>query len=81
MEAPGEELFTAARTALGELPIVAENLGVITPAVEAIRTEFGFPGYEHPAVRLRNRSPGTDSSRTTSRMTASLTPGRMTTTP
>src|SRR3569832_1802317 len=30
--------------ALGELPIVAENLGVITPEVEAIREEFGFPG-------------------------------------
>jgi 4-alpha-glucanotransferase len=30
--------------ALGELPIVAENLGVITPEVEAIRTAFGFPG-------------------------------------
>ena len=43
-EAPGQELFTATRTALGELPIVAENLGVITPAVEAIRQEFGFPG-------------------------------------
>ena len=43
-EAPGQELFTAAGTALGELPIVAENLGVITPAVEAIRMEFGFPG-------------------------------------
>jgi len=26
------------------LPIVAENLGVITPEVEAIRTQFGFPG-------------------------------------
>ncbi len=34
----------AARTALGELPLVAENLGVITPEVEAIRKEFGFPG-------------------------------------
>ncbi len=43
-EAPGHELFTAARAALGELPIVAENLGVITPEVEAIRVEFGFPG-------------------------------------
>ncbi len=43
-EAPGRELFAAARTALGELPIVAENLGVITPPVEAIRKEFGFPG-------------------------------------
>ncbi len=30
--------------ALGRLPIVAENLGVITPEVEAIRAEFGFPG-------------------------------------
>jgi 4-alpha-glucanotransferase len=43
-EAPGEELFTAAQTALGELPIVAENLGVITPPVETIRKKFGFPG-------------------------------------
>ena len=42
--APGQELFTAARAALGELPIIAENLGVITPEVEAIRKEFGFPG-------------------------------------
>jgi 4-alpha-glucanotransferase len=42
--APGRELFIAARTALGDLPIVAENLGVITPEVEAIRHEFAFPG-------------------------------------
>ena len=41
---PGSALFQAARSALGELPLVAENLGVITPAVEAIRAEFGFPG-------------------------------------
>jgi 4-alpha-glucanotransferase len=43
-KAPAHELFTAARAALGELPIIAENLGVITPEVEAIREEFGFPG-------------------------------------
>jgi 4-alpha-glucanotransferase len=43
-KAPGRELFIAARTALGDLPIVAENLGVITPEVEAIRHEFAFPG-------------------------------------
>lgn len=43
-EAPGAELFTVARGALGELPIVAENLGVITSEVEAIRIESGFPG-------------------------------------
>ena len=41
---PGSKLFDAARRALGDLPLVAENLGVITPAVEAIRAEFGFPG-------------------------------------
>ena len=41
---PGAALFHAARRALGDLPLVAENLGVITPAVDAIREEFGFPG-------------------------------------
>ncbi|MDQ6678801.1 MAG: 4-alpha-glucanotransferase [Acidobacteriota bacterium] len=44
VNAPGTALFTAAQQALGELPIVAENLGVITPEVEAIRERFGFPG-------------------------------------
>ena len=41
---PGLELFTAISDALGPLPIVAENLGVITPAVEALRESCGFPG-------------------------------------
>lgn len=41
---PGAELFDAARQALGELPIVAENLGLITPEVEALRKQLGFPG-------------------------------------
>ncbi len=44
VEAPGRELFTAIRQALGELPIIAEDLGVITPDVEALRDDFGFPG-------------------------------------
>jgi 4-alpha-glucanotransferase len=44
VEAPGRELFTAIRAALGELPIIAEDLGVITPDVEALRDDFGFPG-------------------------------------
>jgi 4-alpha-glucanotransferase len=42
--APGRELFTALTAALGQMPIIAENLGVITPEVESLRTEFGFPG-------------------------------------
>ena len=44
VEAPGRELFTAIRKTLGELPIIAEDLGVITPDVVALREDFGFPG-------------------------------------
>jgi 4-alpha-glucanotransferase len=44
VEAPGKELFLAIRKTLGELPIIAEDLGVITPDVVALREEFGFPG-------------------------------------
>jgi len=41
---PGAALFEAVEKALGKLPIVAENLGVITQDVEALRSQFGFPG-------------------------------------
>jgi 4-alpha-glucanotransferase len=44
VKGPGRELFVALQKALGRLPLVAENLGVITPQVEALRKEFGFPG-------------------------------------
>jgi 4-alpha-glucanotransferase len=44
IKGPGVKLFDAVKQALGELPIVAENLGVITPEVEAIREQCGFPG-------------------------------------
>jgi 4-alpha-glucanotransferase len=44
VKGPGPELFRVLLQALGDLPIVAENLGVITPEVEAIREEFGLPG-------------------------------------
>jgi len=44
VEGPGAELFSVVQSELGELPIIAENLGVITPGVEAIRTQFNFPG-------------------------------------
>ena len=44
IKAPGSELFCALKNALGPLPVIAENLGVITPEVEALRNEFGFPG-------------------------------------
>jgi 4-alpha-glucanotransferase len=44
--APGRELFVAVRQALGGLPIIAEDLGVITPDVEELRDELGFPGMK-----------------------------------
>jgi len=42
--APGEKLFQRMRAELGDLPILAEDLGVITPDVEELRDKFGFPG-------------------------------------
>lgn len=44
VKGPGAALFEAARSEFGELPLVAENLGVITPEVEAIREQFHLPG-------------------------------------
>ena len=44
VKGPGSALFRTLQSALGELPLVAENLGVITPEVEALRTQFGLPG-------------------------------------
>jgi 4-alpha-glucanotransferase len=44
VDVPGRELFAALRERLGELPVIAEDLGAITPEVEALRDEFGFPG-------------------------------------
>jgi 4-alpha-glucanotransferase len=42
---PGHALFDAFRSLLGhDLPLVAEDLGVITPAVEALRDRFELPG-------------------------------------
>jgi 4-alpha-glucanotransferase len=45
-KAPGEELFKTLQKRHGKLPIIAEDLGVITPEVEKIRDDFGFPGMK-----------------------------------
>ncbi|MBX3024263.1 4-alpha-glucanotransferase [bacterium] len=42
--APGAAVLEAARAALGELAIVAEDLGVVTAAVDALRQQFTLPG-------------------------------------
>jgi len=44
VKGPGEDLFRAIEQALGPIPIIAEDLGLITPEVEALREELGFPG-------------------------------------
>ncbi len=44
VKGPGEDFLLALQNAFGELPIVAENLGVITPPVEKLRQQFGLPG-------------------------------------
>ena len=46
VKAPGLELFRALEAALGPLPLVAEDLGLITPEVDALRQELGMPGMK-----------------------------------
>jgi 4-alpha-glucanotransferase len=41
---PGVKLFEAVQKALGRLPIIAEDLGMITPEVHILRGKLGFPG-------------------------------------
>ena len=44
--APGEELFDTLLTSFGELPLVAEDLGIITDEVTALREKYGMPGMK-----------------------------------
>jgi 4-alpha-glucanotransferase len=46
VKAPGLKLFRALEAALGPLPLVAEDLGLITPEVDALRQELGLPGMK-----------------------------------
>ncbi len=43
-EGPGADLFEALEKNLGEVPLIAENLGVITEGVTNLMSRFGFPG-------------------------------------
>ncbi len=44
VKGPNHGLFDSLLQQLGPLPIIAEDLGVITPEVEKLRDDFGFPG-------------------------------------
>jgi len=46
LPAPGRALFDTLTARLGPLPIIAEDLGVITPDVVALRDRYGFPGMK-----------------------------------
>ncbi len=46
VEGPGKDVFEAFQAGLGELPIIAEDLGDITPEVEALRDGLGLPGMK-----------------------------------
>jgi 4-alpha-glucanotransferase len=43
-EGPGADFFEAALAAVGRLPILAEDLGLVTEEVRSLRDRFGFPG-------------------------------------
>ncbi len=46
VEAPGDALFGRLREVFGSLPLVAEDLGTITPEVKALRRRLGLPGMK-----------------------------------
>ncbi|MBD1859385.1 MULTISPECIES: 4-alpha-glucanotransferase [Leptolyngbya] len=46
IEAPGADFFETLGQRLGQLPILAEDLGIITPEVEELRDHFNFPGMK-----------------------------------
>lgn len=46
MKAPGAKFFEILKRELGTLPVLAEDLGTVTPEVEALRDNFEFPGMK-----------------------------------
>lgn len=55
---PGSHLFAALERHLGHLPLIAEDLGVITPAVTALRKKFGYPGMKVLEFAFRQDAAG-----------------------
>ena len=46
VKGPGKDLFRSVEQALGPVPMIVEDLGLITPEVDALREELGFPGMK-----------------------------------
>ena len=79
-EVPGRELFDTLRRELGQLPFVAEDLGVITPDVEELRDHYGFPGMRVLPVGSRILKSATSTCPNIMSRTVSFIRARMTTT-
>ena len=81
VKAPGHALFSAVRDAFeGNLPIIAEDLGIITPEVEALRDEFGFPGMKVLQFAFDSLDEGATCHTATHLQSAYVTPELMITT-
>ena len=74
---PGAEFFSSVRQSLGGLPFIAEDLGLITPDVSALRDQFDIPGTRVLQFAFDGRSI-IFTSLTTTRPTQLCTRGRMT---
>ena len=62
---PGAALFHAVEAELGDLPLIAEDLGVITAPVRRLRDELGLPACGSPSTRSSASRPARTGSRTT----------------
>jgi 4-alpha-glucanotransferase len=56
VKAPGAALFTVLKEKLGELPLIAEDLGLITREVDALREQFDLPGMRVLQFAFSNRA-------------------------
>ena len=56
VKAPGHELFQRLKDVFGELPFIAEDLGLITPEVDELRERFGIPGMRILQFGFSDRS-------------------------
>jgi 4-alpha-glucanotransferase len=55
VKGPGDDLFDVLRSELGSLPLIAEDLGLITPEVHALRDRLGVPGMRVMQFGFGNR--------------------------
>jgi 4-alpha-glucanotransferase len=46
VKGPGARFFATLHAKLGPLPLIAEDLGAVTPAVKRLRDQFSFPGIK-----------------------------------